>query len=356
MSQKTEDEEKLAQEKDERRSSGWGGILVLLAGLAAIAGIFAFARMSLPEGGASGYEAPLCTIMLEVNALDQKTRQEIESLERDVVATGVLDELGPGSPNVKYLLPAGVDSFSAARLGEVTDAEWPVAWGYMKLGDWFVPRFFRLDGTACVIRVGPKPVNNLTRFTPETAEKLKDVIEKHREKFKAVHAYSHLGGIGEAADRDAINVSFGVQTQWVKLSRNMAPQDKSDASLLGMMRAFERGIKGPLLQKPSIRSVVSPVSWATYAQGVMTLAQKEPEVPRDEATLASIFKRAHELGINPLLSPDNTQALVEVGTTAEGKENTELPYYMAVTLQETVKNVRVSGERLRPVKYKPDER
>jgi hypothetical protein len=358
MSQKTEEERKAAEEAES--SSGLTWFVVGLLALAGVLGIFAFARTVLPEGGSNGFEAPLCSIMLEVNAFDLKTRTEIEELERDLVATGVLEELGPGSPSTLYLVPAGVNSFDVRTLRQIGDDEWPMVWSFMPRGDWLVPRFFRIDGTACVIRVGPKPQQGGVRFTPEVADRLKEVIEKHRPAFKAVHAYSHLGGIGEVADRDAINVSFGVQTAWVKV-RHLAPPGSKPPTMLdvGSINMLLSGAKPALMHKDpafekkyGIRSVVTPASWAVYAYAVKNLAQKDPDLPRDENELKSLFDFARSRRINTLLTPDNAEAMVEVSTTAEGEANAELPYYMNVTFLETMKNVEVTGVKTRPLKYR----
>jgi hypothetical protein len=147
---------KHADAEDAQKSSGVSGVLVVAVMIAAFVGVFAFAKMTASNReGAT--EVPLGTIMVEVNAFDLPTRKKIVALEKAIAETG-LDEFGPGSPSAKFLLPPDpAPGVPIARpLDTLTEDEWAIAWRYMALGQWHIPRLFRLDGTACVIRFGPK--------------------------------------------------------------------------------------------------------------------------------------------------------------------------------------------------------
>jgi hypothetical protein len=319
--------------KDEEQSSGLGIVLAFAIGIAALIGLYAFSKMLKPVDQEAA-ELPLASILIEVSSFDANTRRNIAALERDLRATGVFQSpYGPAE--AKILLPGAKpgDEPIAKDFDALTDAEWEVAWKYLQMTEYLIPRIYRFDGNACVIRLDPKGGRD---FAPDAGAKLLQVCEAYREKFKLLRVYCRALGIGNAQDRDALNASFGVQLTWLMIHEpasesGMAPW----ATAAGVKKLAEA--KKVLKTNPHYRRVTSDANWVIYYWTVRIHSDKEVALPGRDPEVQEAFNFAKANRIGTLLSQDGKVAIVDTSTDVEGQQNAELIYDMAANLQVELK-------------------
>jgi hypothetical protein len=341
MAQTKETQEKNGEAKVEGKSWLTALLLVSIA-VAALAVLWAWAKIK-NENEELGRELPTATIQIDVDQFDGPTRAKIVSLEKAIDDIGYFGLLGPC--DVKYLLPADragdeplVSSFSA-----LTDAQWATAWRFAGMGEYLAPRVFRPDGKACVIRLEDK--KGRPDFPSDAGSKLEAALEPFRTQFKQLRAYSRNAGVGGKAERDAINVTFGVQTAFVWAYDPPVPQ-RPGAPVPTWRNAeavrILAGARPQLVAYPRIRSVTTSASLVKYFWAVAGSLDREPDVPGSEKEITQALDFARKNGMHPLMTPDGKKALIDVTTDTEGLANAELYYYMAVNLQETSK-VKLTG-------------
>jgi hypothetical protein len=323
------------EQKEQESSSFFGTVIFIAFGLSFLVAVYAGARAWRGEVDETP-ELPLASIMIEVNAFDANTRAEIGKLENALRGAGVF-----GSPfgptDVKYLLPGAQSGDEPVAKGftDMTDEEWAKAWTYIARTSFYVPRLFRLDGTACIIRCDAK--DRTPEFAPDTAAKLTAACEPFREKFKSLHVYSRPIGLGGAVDRDAINASFGVQLCWIMVFEpaSMATDPKNPFtwnSGAGMAKLART--KGALGKNKHFRSIVTAANLTQYYWTVCLHGEQEVAPPQMDAQIQKVFDFAKVNGITTTyISANGKDAIVDTTTDVEGSENAELVWYMAANLQ-----------------------
>ncbi len=326
MSKKTDDEE---------QQGGFGFILVFTIAAAVLVGLYAFSRTLTPTIQEAP-ELPLASIMIEVNELDGATRANIVALEEELRKTGVFHApFGPA--DMKVLVPAAKPGEVpvAKEFAKLTDDEWKKAWTYVAMTEYLVPRMYRNDGTACVIRLDPK---GLREFAPDAGAKLLKACEGFRDKFKTFRVYSRALGIGTAADRDALNASFGVQLCWIALSfpdiqgvQGATPwQTASGMNKLAQARPV-------LSSNKHFRRISSDANWVSYYWSVKLQTEKEAPLPTRDEDVAEAFAFAKANALILLHTANGKFSLVDTSTDVEGQENVRLIYDMAANLQTELK-------------------
>ena len=325
--------------KDDKDASeepkGLGGVLLGAAVLALVIGLVAFAQMR-EENVTGGRELPHGVIQIDVAKFDQPTRTRLLQLETSLKGMGFLT-FGPGSQ--KFLVPGAkpMDTPVAKGFADLTDDEWEKAWRFASMTNgptgWFVPKLLRADGSACIIRFSPRTA----QFSSDAAKQVEDAIATHRGSFKNVRVFSRAAGIGTAADRDAINVTFGVQFARAVLSR-VASRESNDTSwrtAAGVKLVAEA--PAALRFNKRIRSCTTVAAWVKYYWTVCAQTEREAEVPRTDQECAAAIDFAFTNGIVPLVSTPGDDAAIDVTTDAELSDNADLHYYMQAVLQEKLK-------------------
>lgn len=336
------------EKEDQQQSSGVGLLLALVVGLAVLVGLYAYSRM-IVAGPQEAPELPLASIIVEVNGFDAATRARICDLEKKLGETNLFgNPKFAGPAEVKVLVPGKNvgDAPTAKSFGDATDSEWQAAWKYLSETEYLVPRVFRLDGTACVIRLDPRGGHD---FAPDAAAKLQEICDAFRPQFKGLKVYSRALGVGSTQDRDALNASFGVQLAWVKVTHPNTkdvpgPQWKF-AKSVSELAAVKKALKA----KPNLRRITTDADWVTYYWTTKLQAEKEVLVPTKDEEVAEAFDFAHANGIGVMQSPDSRFALIDTSTDQEGQNNVELVYYMIVTVNE----MKLEGVAPLPKVYKP---
>jgi hypothetical protein len=202
------------------------------------------------------------------------------------------------------------------------------------MSDYWVPRVFRIDGTGCVIRLAPA---GRTGFDPETASKVTAIVEAAQEDHFKVHAYSRLAGVGTTADRDMINVTFGVQTAWIGLADETSRgQPGSSWATPDHLKKLER-VKGVLADNHHFRSVVTVANWIKYYWSVHLQLDKEAGLPTNEADVNVALAFARSNGVPVLLMGSAQDGIVDTTTDAEGRDNAAVVYYLVANLTENLK-------------------
>jgi hypothetical protein len=322
----------------EESSSGFtlGNLLLLALAIAALVGLYAFANVHR-ENEEGGRELPHGTIQLEVaNGFDAAARKQVAALEQWLNDSG-FDVFGPASQPL--LLPGAKpnDEPVAKKLADLTDAEWDVAWRHCLVGEFMVPRVYRLDGKACVVRFAPKFKEGKREFDHEAATRIQGFVQQLAPSFKTVRAYSRLAGLGSELDRDAINVTFGVQTAWVTFRNSSADASKTDTwvNAEGIRRLQQT--KAAIFNT-HIRSVTTTANAVRYYVSVlMHVTDKDVEVPNDTGVVQRALTGLRRAGINNLLFQNDTKAMVDVTTDTEGTANAELYYHILANVGEALK-------------------
>jgi hypothetical protein len=335
---KKDDGKKEPKGMKEKESDSFFGTVVFIAfGLAFLVAVYAGARYWRGQADETP-ELPLASVMVEVNAFDLATRVEIAKLENEFKATGLFGSpLGPC--DVKFLLPGPKpnDDPIAKTFTDMTDEEWGKAWPYVARTSWYVPRMFRLDGTACVIRLDAK--NGTSEFAPGTASKLASICDEFRPKFKSLHVYSRPIGVGAPADKDAINASFGVQLCWIMIFEPSQGDPKNPfnwASAAGMSKLGRT--KGVLSGNKHFRSIVTASNLQQYYWTVCLHGEQEVAVPQSDEQVQKALDFAKANGFaTTYISADGKDAIVDTTTDVEGSENAGLFWYMASNLQDQLR-------------------
>jgi hypothetical protein len=313
------------------------GLLVGLV-IGSLFGIYWLASLKIADSGP--HELPHIAVQIEVNEFDPATRTAIANFEKGLVLTGLFDVFGPA--DATYLLPpaeSGPKVPQHRKFEAMTKEEWDTAWPYFTAGDWLVPRLFRTDGKACVVRIAPKAPS--TQFAPDAATKFEDVVKDAGSPFKSIKAYSSSAGIGGTPERDALNVTFGATTAWVKLTRSQSAEHSLGWLSPDGLRLLQQ-VRPTVGLNPRVRTVTTPLGWVKYFVAVRDKTTKDPEAPSDGPTIEQAFTYAHANQVNALVTQDGLEALVDVTTDAEGRDNAELYFYLASTLQEQIR-VNVKG-------------
>lgn len=328
---KTKDEQ--AQQQG---SSGLWVILAIVIGIATLVGLYSYSKMLANEQPAEAKELPLVSIMIEVNQFDQAARTQVVALEKALHDTGVF---GPpqGPAEAKVVIPGAKpnDTPTVKGFEACTDVEWQAAWKYLQLTEYMVPRMFRIDGAACVIRADPKGGQG---FAPDAGPKLLEVCDRFRGQFKTLRVYSRSLGVGTAQDRDALNASFGCQLSWIGMQE---PNIQGSANGLtwktaGALAKLAKA-KTVLKTNPHFRRVSTDANWVTHYWTVKLQQEKEVALPSKDSEAQEAFDFAQANGLIVLQSKDGKLALVDTSTDSEGQDNAQLIYDMAANLQVELK-------------------
>jgi hypothetical protein len=341
------------KEKDEERSSGSGTGLLVAFGFAVLVGVYALSK--LLNGDPGPPELPLASIVVQTNnGFDATSRTQLVQM---VNAIGATEAFGnPVSPTATtYLLPGAKpgDDPIVKAFGDMTDAEWATAWSYIAKTEYYIPRLFRLDGNACVIRLDPKDFRR--GFESDAGAKLQKAIEPFRDKFKAIRIYSHALGIGSAEDRDALNASFGCNLLFMFVGGSAmggAPEAQPRWRSPGGMKQL--GSARDTLKNPHFRSVTTGASYVKYFWTVVFQAEKEVDLPGkdEEVTRALDFARGRMLPT--FVSNDGKQATVDTTTDTEGWDQVDLFWELETSLQSDWK-VEVKNP-WQPIRIRPDRK
>lgn len=327
------------ENEDAPRASPFGSVVLVAGALSLLVALYVAARNWRAEADEAP-ELPLASIMIEVDQFDAATRARVVQLENALKATGVFGSpLGPA--DAKLLLPGEKpgDAPVAKAFGDLTDEEWAKAWPYVAKTDFYIPRMFRLDGTACVIRCDAKKGER--EFAPDTAAKLTAACELFKASFKTFRVYSRALRVGTPLERDALNASFGCQLAWVVVSQPAAGSEKplgwrSAAALATLNRA-----KGVLTDK-HFRSVTTAANLVRYYWTVSLQAEKAVDLPNSDEDVQKALAFAKANGIHPYISQDGFDAIIDTTTDAEGQANAELYWFMGANLEDQLR-VQVKG-------------
>lgn len=317
---------------DEPAGGGGGvmGVLFVVFAIAVIVGLYALARLRTDPPGPK--ELPLASILVEYDAMDQDARLRVDDIESKLSQT--LDCFGPCEQ--KYLVPGASPGVlpTVRTLKQISQEDWDKAWPYFTGGDWLVPRVFGIDGKTCVIRVAPR--NGERQFPPGSGELIASTVKEalNNHGLKGARIYSSALGLGGQAERDALNVTFGASTAWVKISRGpQAKQNNIGWLSVDGQKLLEK-IKPGFAPNSHIRSVVTPVSWLKYFESVRGVKPTDVKVPAELPVIQQAFTFGQVNQVIPHLDQGGDVALVAVTTDLEGTQNLELYYYMASVLQE----------------------
>jgi hypothetical protein len=324
---------KTKKQEEEQSSSGVSGVLLVVVGIALLAGLYAWAT-TWREEAAQARELPLVSIALEVDKFDQNARSAIVQLEAGLKATGVFgNPLGPA--DVKFLVPGAKpgDIPLAKEFGDLTDDEWAKAWSYVAKTDYLVPRMFRLDGTACVIRLDPKGGFD---FAPDAAAKLQQACEPFKRSFKGFHVYSRALEVGTVHDRDVLNASFGCQLAFVFVHKSSIKNGATPAWRTADGIKTLSAVKDAITNK-HFRSITTAASLVRYYWTVLLQRESQVDVPTIDTDVKLALDFAKANGISPLMTGDGVNAIVDTTTDLEGQPNVELMYYLMATLQNDMK-------------------
>lgn len=331
----------------EEGSSGIGSWLLVIVAIVAIVGLYLLARMRTEAQGSQ--ELPLMSIQVEYDAMTPDVRKRIVDLEKALVTATdppSFDVFGPASQ--KYLVPGStVPAMAipqARTFAAISQDDWDRAWPYFVCGDWLVPRIFRIDGKACVIRVAPH--NGERRFAPDAGARVTKIVadwmELNNGIMKAPRVYSSSAHLGGDAERDALDVTFGATTAWVKMDRGTNQhQNPISWRSIDSVKLLDK-VKPALSKNGHIRSLTTPLSWLKYYMAVEESKPAEPKPPSDVALINRAFDFAHANSITSYLDTAGGEALVAVTTDLEGRANLELYYYLASTMQSELR-VNVHG-------------
>lgn len=353
---KTQKDKKEPKDMKEKESDSFLGTVIFIAcGLAFLVAVYAGARYWRGQADETP-ELPLASVMIEANAFDLNTRVEIAKLENAFKATGLFGSpLGPA--DVKFLLPGSKPSDDPIAKGftDMTDEEWGKAWSYVARTSWYVPRMFRLDGKACIIRLDAK--GGAAEFSPETRDKLTSICDQFRDKFKSLHVYSRPIGVGTPADKDAINASFGVQLCWIMIFEPSPSDPKAPftwASGAGMTKLAR--VKGVLASNKHFRSILTASNLAQYYWTVCLQSEQEVAISQSDPQIQKVLDYAKANGITTTyISADGKDAIVDTTTDVEGAENADAFWYMAANLQDQLRiQPKSSFQPTRGTKLKGD--
>ena len=319
---------------EEQTSSGVSVILIIAIGIAVLAGLYVWGT-TWREDAEQARELPLVSIVVEVDRFDPSARAQIVQLENGLRACGAFgNPAGPG--DTKFLLPGANpgDVPVAKGFADMTDDEWSKAWSYIAKTDYLVPRMFRLDGTACVIRLDAK--GGAREFAADAGSKLEQACEPFRGKFKGFHVYSSELGVGTVHDRDVLNASFGCQLSWILIDKPASASGKitvwpNAAGIKALSEAKD------VIEKKNFRSVTTAANYVRYYWTVALEKESEVDVPDKDADvkLALDFAKANK--IPTYISADGRKAIVDTTTDLEGQANAELVYYLAAALEAALK-------------------
>ncbi|HZU96046.1 MAG TPA: hypothetical protein VFF73_05010 [Planctomycetota bacterium] len=320
------------KEKDEERSSGTGTGLLVAFGFAVLVGVYALSKMLNGEPGPP--ELPLASILVQTNnGFDAASRTQLVQMVNAINATEAFGN--PVTPTgTTYLLPGAKpgDDPIVKGFADMTDEEWAKAWGYMAKTEYYVPRLFRLDGNACVIRLDPRDFKK--GFESDAGSRLQKAIEPFRDKFKAIRVYSHAMGVGSAEDKDALNASFGCNLLFMFVGGSAmggAPETQPRwRSPAGMKQL---GSARDTLKNPHFRSITTGASFVKYFWTVCLQAEKEVDLPAKDEEITRALDFARGKMLVTFVTNDGKQATVDTTTDTEGWDQVDLFWEFETSLQ-----------------------
>lgn len=322
--------------------------LAVVVAVLAIAGVYWFAKGRVSSDAELPPELPHAVILIEGLDIRSDDRNQVKDItdkllyHAGVSVSSITRRFSPawgdpaGGPSKggaaqdeigKILIPPKQKGYppTVKAFQDATPEEIDAALPYFRCGDWIVPRLLSPDLKTAIIRIAPGDPRHVRGFPPGTREKVLQFASEHLPKFKHI-VYSKSLGIGGAAERDAINAVFGVQS--IVLRLESATKGLRSLQGLGPLAAVRRealdtGPKGEKL----VRSFTTVLNFGDYFASVMML--NPGDAPAAAGGLGVALELAKREKMSCYVNDDGSVAVAEIATAAEDENYEILSFRLA---------------------------